>query len=65
MKRYIILTLIKRKKAEVVILLTEKKCGQPKRQCKPKRRWFDPQSGHVPGLQALSPVGGTLEATTH
>ena len=23
------------------------------------------QSGHMPGLQARSPVGGTKEATTH
>ena len=33
--------------------------------CKPKGHWFDSQSGHMPGLQARSPVGGTQEATTH
>ena len=33
--------------------------------CEPKGRWFDSQSGHMPGLQARSPVGGTKEATTH
>ena len=26
-------------------------------------RWFDSQSGHVPGLPARSPVGGVWEAT--
>ena len=26
---------------------------------------LDSQSGHMPGLQARSPVGGTQEATTH
>ena len=30
----------------------------------PKDRWFDSQSGHVPGLQARSPVGGVWETTT-
>ena len=32
---------------------------------KPKGRWFDSQSGHMPGLQARSPVGGAQEATAH
>ena len=27
--------------------------------------WFDSRSGHMPGLQARSPVGGVREATTH
>ena len=31
--------------------------------CKPKGRWFDSQSGHMPGWQARSPVGH--ETTTH
>ena len=26
--------------------------------CKPRGRWIDPQSGHMPGLWARSPVGG-------
>ena len=26
--------------------------------CKPKDRWFNSQSGYLPGLQARSPVGG-------
>ena len=30
-----------------------------------KDRRFDPQAGHMPGLQAGSPVGATWEATTH
>ena len=33
--------------------------------CKPKGHWFDSQSGHMPGLQARSLVGGAWEATTH
>ena len=33
--------------------------------CEPKGHWFDSQSGHMPGLWARSPVGGTREATTH
>ena len=33
--------------------------------CRPKGCQFDSQSGHMPGLQARSPVGGTQEATTH
>ena len=33
--------------------------------CKPKGVQFDSQSGHMPGLWARSPVGGTWEATTH
>ena len=33
--------------------------------CKPKGRWFDSQSGHVPGLQARSPAVGVQEASTH
>ena len=31
----------------------------------PKGCQFSSQSGHMPGLQARSPVGGTQEATTH
>ena len=31
----------------------------------PKGCWFDSQSGHMPGLQARTPVGGAQEATTH
>ena len=31
----------------------------------PKGHWFDSQAGHVPRLQARSPVGGVQEATTH
>ena len=27
--------------------------------CGPKGPWFNSQSGHMPGLQAQSPVGGT------
>ena len=33
--------------------------------CEPKGHWFYSQSGHMPGLQARSPVGGMGEATTH
>ena len=33
--------------------------------CEPKGHWFDSQSGHMPGLQARSPIGGMQEATTH
>ena len=33
--------------------------------CKPKGCWCDSQSGHMPGLQARSPVEGAWEATTH
>ena len=33
--------------------------------CEPKRSRFDSQSGHTPGLQARSPVGGAREAATH
>ena len=33
--------------------------------CEPKGCQFHFQSGHVPGLQARSPAGGALEATTH
>ena len=33
--------------------------------CEPKGCWFDSQSGHMPGLWARSPVGGTWEATMH
>ena len=32
---------------------------------KPKGHQFHSQSGHMPGLQARSPAGGTREATTH
>ena len=31
--------------------------------CKPKGRWFNSQSGHMPGLWARSPVRGMWEAT--
>ena len=31
----------------------------------PGNHWLDSQSGHMPGLQARSPVGGVGEATTH
>ena len=31
----------------------------------PKGRWFDSQSGHMPGLQARTLVAGAREATTH
>ena len=30
-----------------------------------KGHWFNSQSGHMPGLQARSPVGGVWEATTY
>ena len=33
--------------------------------CELKGRWFDYQTGHMPGLWARSPVGGMGEATTH
>ena len=33
--------------------------------CELKGRQFDSQSGHVPGFQARSPVGGAGESTTH
>ena len=33
--------------------------------CKPNGRWFDSQSGHMPGLHARSPVDSVREATTH
>ena len=33
--------------------------------CKPKGRQFDSQSGHMPGFQARSAVGGMWEAPTH
>ena len=33
--------------------------------CELKGRWFNPWSGHMPGLQARSPVGGAQEVTTH
>ena len=33
--------------------------------CEPKGHRFDSQSGHMPGLQAKSPVGDGQEATTH
>ena len=33
--------------------------------CEPKGCWFNSQSGHTPGLQARSLVGGLREATTH
>ena len=31
--------------------------------CEPEGRWFDSQSGPMPGLRARSPVGGLREAT--
>ena len=31
----------------------------------PKGHQFDSQSEHIPGLQAMSPIGGAQEATTH
>ena len=33
--------------------------------CEPKGRWFNSQSGHMPGLRARPPLGGVQEATTH
>ena len=33
--------------------------------CKSKGRQFYLQSGHMPGFQGSSPVGGAREATTH
>ena len=33
--------------------------------CEPKGHQFNSQSGHIPGLQARSPVGGAWEATAH
>ena len=33
--------------------------------CEPKGHCFDSHSGHMPGLQVRSPVGGAQEATTH
>ena len=33
--------------------------------CEPRGRWFDSQSGHKPVFQALCPVEGAWEATTH
>ena len=33
--------------------------------CEPKGHKFDSQSGHIPALQARSPVGDAQEATTH
>ena len=33
--------------------------------CKPNGHWLDSQSGHMPRLQAKSPVRGTQETTTH
>ena len=33
--------------------------------CKPKGCWFNSHSGHMPGLQARSTIGGMQEATTH
>ena len=30
----------------------------------PNARWFDRQSGHIPGMRARSQVGGVQEATT-
>ena len=33
--------------------------------CESKGHWFYSQAGHMPGLQARSPVGGVWEATTH
>ena len=33
--------------------------------CEPKGHQFDSQLGHMPGLQARSPMGGAWEATMH
>ena len=33
--------------------------------CEAKGGWFDSQSGHMPRLQARSPIGGAQEAATH
>ena len=33
--------------------------------CEPKGCWFDCKSGHMSGLWARSPVGGTWDTTTH
>ena len=33
--------------------------------CKPKGPQFNSQSGHMPGFQAGSPMGGTREVNTH
>ena len=33
--------------------------------CEPKGRWFNSQSGHMPGLWTRSQVGDVWEATTH
>ena len=38
--------------------------GQGAPDCQPKGHPFSSQSGHTPELQARSPVGGMLEATT-
>ena len=35
------------------------------RACEPKSRWFNSQSGHMPGLQARSQMRNAQEATTH
>ena len=42
-------------------------CGSVDRAlaCEPKGRWFDSQSGHMPGLWTRSLVGIIQEATTH
>ena len=42
-------------------------CGSEDRvpACQPKGRRFNSQSGHMPGLQARSPVGDAQEAATH
>ena len=34
-------------------------------ECWPANHWLGSQSGHMPGLQAKSPVGGAGDATTH
>ena len=33
--------------------------------CELQGRWFDSQSGHMPGFRARCPVGGMLEATIY
>ena len=54
------LTALLKKNYPWLVLLSGLSAG-----CKPKGHWFNSQSGHMPGLQARSPVGGAREATTH
>ena len=50
-----------------LILFSPGWCGSEDwaRACEPKGHRFDPQSGHMPGLQVRFPVGGMWKATTH